>query len=662
MKLEEVRRVAVLGAGVMGHGIAEVAALSGLEVSLYDISDELVAGGLEKIRWSVSKFAEKKSISEERAKAALARIHGSADLGEALKGADVVIEAAPEDIEVKRQLFAKVDGLAPAGAVLASNTSTLPIGEIATATSRPGSFVGIHFFNPPPLMPLVEVVRGEQTSQQTLELAKGLAGKFGKKVVVCEKDVPGFIVNRIVGPLLNEAAWEVSRGEASVESVDSMALYGVGLPMGLFELADYSGIDTIYKAGEAVRARDQSNVLVSPLFGRMFEEKKLGRKTGEGFYKYGSAQWERPTISREAGSGLDPLLVFAPAVNAAAWLLRNGVCTREDLDTAVKLGLGFPQGLLQMADTWGIDRVVETLHGKQKAYGDFYRPDPLLVDLAAKGSLGAKSGRGFYDYASKEAKMDEVVVRVAPPVAWLVLSRPHRLNMITQKLVEEMSATLHTLEADGSVRVVVIRGEGDRAFSAGADLTSIDAASPAKVFDLARGWFEAFSYVERMSKPVVAAINGMALGGGCELALACDFRLASEDARIGLTETKLGLMPGAGGTQRLAKIVGLARAKEMIFFAQRLSAGEALSVGLVNRVFKKQEFDAAVTEFALRLARQPPLALKLAKQAINLSTQVPTDLGQLFEAGGFGMLLSTQDASEGISAMLEKREPEFKGE
>jgi enoyl-CoA hydratase / 3-hydroxyacyl-CoA dehydrogenase len=229
-------------------------------------------------------------------------------------------------------------------------------------------------------------------------------------------------------------------------------------------------------------------------------------------------------------------------------------------------------------------------------------------------------------------------------------------------MIEELVAALRDLESDASIRVVIIRGEGEKAFSAGADLTSFDSASPSKVFDFARGWFEAFSTAEKLGKPVIAAINGIAFGGGCELALACDFRLASEDAQIGLTETRLGLLPGAGGTQRLAKVVGLPMAKEMVFFALRLTAEEALRAGLVNRVYKKTDFEAGVTEFATKLARQPPQSLKFAKQALNMSTQVPTDLGQLFEATGFSLLLSTQDASEGISAMLEKREPEFKGE
>jgi enoyl-CoA hydratase/3-hydroxyacyl-CoA dehydrogenase len=662
LKAEAVKSVAVLGAGLMGHGIAEVAALAGCNVTVYDIKQEFVAAGLEKIRWSLSKFAEKKAITQEKADETFARVRGTVSLEDAVGHADVVIEAAPEDIAIKRELFSKVDRLAPPEAIFASNTSTLPISEIATSVGRGSEFVGMHFFNPPPMMPLLEVIRGDRTSDESLSTAVALGKRFGKEVVVCGKDVPGFIVNRILGPLLNEAAWAVERGEASVEQVDSMAIYKVGLPMGLFELADYSGIDTIYKAGVAVSSRDASNVLVAPAFKERFDAKKFGRKSGEGFYRYAEGAWSRPPIPKDAGNDVDPVSLFAPAINASAWLLRNGVCTAEDLDKSVKLGLGFPDGILLLADRWGIDKVAGALQAKQKSYGDFYRPDPLLLQMVAEGKLGAKSGKGFYSYSGSEVKMDEIVVRKAPPLAWVVLNRPHRLNTITQKLVQELVTALRDLDADASTRVVIIRGEGDRAFSAGADLTSFDASSPAKIFDFARGWFEAFSVVERVGKPVIAAINGIAFGGGCELALACDFRLASEDAQVGLTETRLGLIPGAGGTQRLSKIVGLAKAKEMVLFAQRLSADEALRAGLVNRVYKKADFESGVTEFATKLAKQPPLSLKFAKQALNISTQVPTDLGQLFEATGFGLLLSTQDANEGISAMLEKREPEFKGE
>jgi enoyl-CoA hydratase/3-hydroxyacyl-CoA dehydrogenase len=161
---------------------------------------------------------------------------------------------------------------------------------------------------------------------------------------------------------------------------------------------------------------------------------------------------------------------------------------------------------------------------------------------------------------------------------------------------------------------------------------------------------------------VIAAINGYAFGGGCELALACDFRLASKSSQIGLTETNLGIIPGAGGTQRLVKLVGMAKAREMIYFGTRLPADDALRAGLVDRVFANDEFQQRVDEFARSLARRAPLSLKFAKQALNLAMQVPTDLGQYFEASSFALLLSTQDANEGIASFLSKKEPEFKGE
>ena len=259
--------------------------------------------------------------------------------------------------------------------------------------------------------------------------------------------------------------------------------------------------------------------------------------------------------------------------------------------------------------------------------------------------------------------MEEIVLKKAPPLAWVTLNRPHRHNAITPKMMDELEAVANDLAEDGSVRVVVISGEGGKAFSAGADLTAFEFTSPVKAFESSRRMFEVFSLFEKMPKPVVAAINGYAFGGGCELALACDFRLASESSQIGLTETNLGIIPGAGGTQRLLRLVGVSRAKEMIYFGERLPAQDALKVGLLDRVYANEGFQTEVEGFARKLAKRAPVSLKLAKYAINLAQQVPSaDAGQLFEAGGFGLALSTQDASEGISSFLSKKEPEFKGE
>ena len=659
LKIEDVRAVGVLGAGTMGHGIAEVVAMAGFEVWVYDVQKGLLDGGLEKLRWSIAKLVEKGALSAEKGDEALRRVHGTLEMKD-MADVDLVIEAVPEELRTKTEAFGSF-GLYNHRALLASNTSSIPITEIAATTGRPGQFIGLHFFNPPVIMPLVEVVRGEATDQATVDAAVAFAKRLGKEVVLCRKDVPGFLVNRILGALLGEAAWTVSRGEATVAQIDSASVYKVGLPMGLFELADFTGIDTIYKAAEAVKAREPSGILGAPPFREKFQQGKFGKKTGEGFYAYKDKQ-SKPPIDKEAGERIDPLLFFSVAVNSAAWLIRNGVCTEEDLDTAVRLGLGFPEGLLRLADGWGLDRVVSVLREKEGRYGSDYSPDPLLEEMVRSGRTGASVGKGFYDYATTERKLEDVVLTMSPPIAWVTLNRPHRLNTMTPRLVDELESVAKEAAADASIRVVVVRGEGGKAFSAGADLTSFGFSSPTRAFDMARRLYDVFSLFERMPKPVIAAINGYALGGGCELALACDFRLASESSQIGLTETSLGLLPGAGGTQRLLKVVGATRAKEMIFFGTKLRASEALKVGLVDRVFANEEFQRGVEEFAANLAKRAPLSLKFAKLALGLAGQVPTDLGQYFEAGGFGLLVGTEDANEGIASFLAKKEPEFKGE
>lgn len=653
-----IRSVAVLGAGTMGHGIAEVAALAGHRVVLYDVEARFVSAGMEKIKWSLGKLAEKGVITSKKAEEAGAAITPTTALEEAAR-CDLVVEAAPENLDLKRALFARLDALTRRS-LLATNTSSIPISEIAAATGRPADVVGIHFFNPPVMMPLVEVVKGGRTSAASVERAVAFCKGLGKHVVVCEKDVPGFIVNRIIGPMINEAAWVVERGEATVREVDSCCVYRVGLPMGLFELADYTGIDIMYAASQTMKARDASSLPVAPALAAMAKAGKLGRKSGAGFYEYSGGG---ASYAREEGAALDPLAVFSVGINAAAWLLRNGVCSKDDLDASVKLGLGFPEGILRLADGWGVDRAVATLQRKRAAHGDSYAPDLLLVQMVARGELGSSSGRGFYDYGSKETKLEEVVLKKAPPLAWVTLNRPHRHNTITPKMMDELEAVAADLAKDGAIRVVVISGEGGKAFSAGADLTAFEFTSPLKAFESARRMFEVFTLFEKMPKPVVAAINGYAFGGGCELALACDFRLASESSQIGLTETSLGIIPGAGGTQRLLRLVGLSKAKEMIYFGERLQAQDALKAGLLDKVYANEGFQIEVESFARKLAKRAPIALRLAKSAINLAQQASSaDAGQFFEAGGFGLAVSTQDASEGISSFLSKKEPEFKGQ
>ena len=246
-------------------------------------------------------------------------------------------------------------------------------------------------------------------------------------------------------------------------------------------------------------------------------------------------------------------------------------------------------------------------------------------------------------------------------ILWITLNRPHRLNAFNEVLLEELADALDTAEKDPSVRCVVITGEGDRAFSAGADITMFPRATPVMAEETSRLGQKLFGKIEEMPKPVIAAINGFALGGGLELALACDFRIAAEHAELGNPEINLGLIPGWGGTQRLVRLVGLAKAKEIVMLGDRLKAEEALKIGLVHKVVHFEKLRDEARELAKKLCEGPPIALKYAKHALNFGTQVPLEAGLRIEAGLMALSFSTEDLKEGVEAFMSRRKAEFKG-
>jgi enoyl-CoA hydratase/3-hydroxyacyl-CoA dehydrogenase len=256
---------------------------------------------------------------------------------------------------------------------------------------------------------------------------------------------------------------------------------------------------------------------------------------------------------------------------------------------------------------------------------------------------------------------ETVKVEREQSVLWIILNRAHRLNAFNDVLMEELADVLDTVEKDASVKCLIITGDGDRAFSAGADVTMFPKATPTKAEEFSRSGQKVFSKIEEMSKPVIAAINGFALGGGLELALACDFRIAAEHAELGSPEIALGLIPGWGGTQRLVRIVGLAKAKELVMLGIRLKADEALKAGLVHKVVNYEKLKDEARELAQKLADGPPLAMKYAKQALNFGTQVPLEVGLRLESGLMGLTFSTEDLKEGLEAFMARRKAEFKG-
>ena len=274
----------------MGHGIAQVASqVGGYEVSMLDVEQRFLDGGMKMIRDSVGKFVERGKLTKQQGDGAVNRIHPTLDLAEALKGSTLIIEAATEDPKLKLDLYRRVAELVERDAVIASNTSSISITLLASATRNPEKVCGMHFFNPPQLMSLVEIIRGKKTSDETVRYIKEVSTRLGKETVLCRKDSPGFIVNRILVPALNEATFLVQEGVADPEDIDKAIKLGLNWPMGPLQLLDYVGLDTTFNITQVFMNEFQdSKYRPSPLLREMVRAGMLGRKSNKGFYEWSS--------------------------------------------------------------------------------------------------------------------------------------------------------------------------------------------------------------------------------------------------------------------------------------------------------------------------------------------------------------------------------------
>ena len=274
----EIKNITVLGSGIMGHGISQVSAMAGYNVVLRDIEQKFLDNAMDKIKWSLDKLVSKEKISNDERNKIISRIRPMVDLNDAVKDSDLVIEAVPEIMDLKKKVYAELDKAADDRVIFASNTSTLPITEIANTISKPDRFIGIHFFNPPQLMKLVEVIPGQKTSDDIVNITIDFVKSVKKIPVTCRKDVPGFIINRLFIPLVHEACYVMERQKIQQTEIDSAVKYKMGFPMGIFELADFTGMDVIHKATTEMYLRDKKVILPHPRIEQLYNENKLGKK------------------------------------------------------------------------------------------------------------------------------------------------------------------------------------------------------------------------------------------------------------------------------------------------------------------------------------------------------------------------------------------------
>jgi 3-hydroxybutyryl-CoA dehydrogenase len=397
--MREISTVGVLGAGTMGAGIVQVAAEAGLEVFVHDPMDGAVDRARERIEGFLRRKVDKEQLAAGEADAALARIR-PADSLEALAAADAVAEAAPEALELKRDLFARLDAVADDETILATNTSSLSVARIASATTRPERVVGMHFFNPVPLMALVEVIPGPMTGRAIVDSVALLARRLGKTPVIAA-DTPGFIVNRVQRAYYLEAFRIYEGGLAPIDAIDD-AMRGIGFRMGPFELADTVGTDVNLAAGEAIFEGFYGDARYRPaqVQRRAVDAGRLGRKAGGGYYDYETdgargTPWG-PLVRRGSLPPLDgPQIearVLACIVNEAASAVADGVAEPDAVDTAMRLASNWPEGPLAWGERIGLPSIVHTLDALHAVVPDGrYRVEPLLRALADRGGSFAES-------------------------------------------------------------------------------------------------------------------------------------------------------------------------------------------------------------------------------------------------------------------------------
>jgi enoyl-CoA hydratase / 3-hydroxyacyl-CoA dehydrogenase len=663
-------KAAVVGAGTMGGQIAQTIAAAGIPVVLKDIDEALVQAGLDEAanvtRGQVGKLAEKGKITAEQAEAQIAeilgRIHGSISY-ESFGEVDFVVEAVPERMEIKQAVFAELDAATPGHAILASNTSSLSITEIGEATLRPDKVIGFHYFYPASIMPLIEIVEGEDTSAETVSAAVTFAQAIRKQPITCA-EVPGFVVNRILNSGISEVWREQEEKGLSIKKIDE----GVGaagvVPVGPYYLVNLLGLDTVLHVAEhLVSSYGEERFYVPKGMQKLVADGKLGAKTGgDGFY---DPQGE-PNLSGEADPDVAELveMLSLKTLLEACLVLEEGVATHRDIDFGMMAGAGLDprRGLMppfMKADSEGLDTILERMESAQEKFGERFAPPTILRRMVAQGRLGQKTGQGFYAYPQPDAEQPAEVIKLETradgvAIAWLANGQ---MNSISPQVVEDLAKVWAQAKSSG-VRALVIASSNPFLYSAGADVkafTTMDEAAGRKLIDETHALFR-----ELGSSGIVtiAAVNGLAFGGGCELSMACDVRIAARSAIFGQPEIKLGIIPGFGGTQRLPRLVGTNKALEMNLVGDPVLAEEAFELGLVNRIVEDHELLDTALMWARKLAGQAPLAVAQIK---SVSGAGDLDEGIEAEKAGFAAACASEDAKEGISAFLGKRAPQFKG-
>jgi len=678
--MSQIKTIGVVGAGNMGSGIAQKIAQEGIPVVMVDLKDEFVQRGLGTIRRLLQEGVERKLFKPEQVDQILARVTGTTDFN-ALANADIVIEAVFEDKQVKAELFEKLDRICAPGTILATNTSSFYVREFAEKTSRPDRFVGLHYFYHPAKNRLLEVIPHSGTSPQTVEKSL-LAAKLHGKTSILVKDAPGFAVNRFFVPFLNEAARMLEEGLADIATIEEGGKRAFKIGMGPFQLMNVTGIPI------AVHAATTLGNELGPFYAPAAILKAQMEKK-ENWKLEGAVDESKLAGVVDRFQGI--------CLGVAAALVDEGVASLEDTDRGAKIGLRWLLGPFEIMNKIGIAKTYEVVQAVCRKHPDFKMP----ALLEKQHGLGKPFEFNFVDLEVKNG------------VAFITLNRPEAMNALNEAVVAQLGRRFGEAEADQRVKAIVFQGAG-KAFVAGADIRyfveKIKAGRIPDIVAFTRKGHELFLRIEESRKLTIALLDGLSLGGGSELALACQAIVATPAGSMAFPETGIGIYPGLGGMLRMARQVGPELAKYFAFTGAALSAADAQALGIVTRLVPPAELDAAVqalvaagrpdkyrarpipdkfkpfaqlfektrtpallagkipdgvsAELAGKVAKtlgyKAPVALRIADEIVDRQVGLPMGEAIEIELARLKDIFATADALEGLSS-VGKRRPEFKG-
>ncbi len=678
--MSQINKIAVIGAGNMGSGIAQKMAQEGLHVVLVDIDEEFVERGLNTIRQMLKEAVERKILTAENVHDILSNIIGTCDF-EMVADADLVIEAVFEDKQVKFDLFAKLDQICSQKTILATNTSSFYVHEFAEKTSRPDRFVGLHYFYHPAKNRLLEVIPHEKTSKETLEKSL-LAARLHGKTAIVVKDAPGFAVNRFFVPFLNEAARMLEEGVANIPTLEEAAKQAFKIGMGAFELMNVTGIPI------AVHASTTLGNELGPFYATP-DILKAQMEKNEDWNLKGDVDESRLPEAEDRFYGV--------CLGVAAALVDEGVASIEDTDRGAKIGLRWLMGPFEIMNKIGIEKAYKAVQAITQKYPDFKMPKIL----EKQNEIGKPFVFNFVD------------LEIKGPIAYITLNRPEAMNALNETVVAQIAKRFDEAEKNPDVTAVVIQGAG-KAFGAGADIKwFVDKIKADKITDIVeftRKGHELLLKIENSKKLTIALLDGLSLGGGSELALACQAIIATPAGSMGFPETGIGIFPGLGGMLRMARFAGPELAKYYVFTGAPISAEDAQALGIVTRLVAAAEVESTISALVsegkadkyrpreipevfkalarvcssenvarLLTGKQPegipddlasktakivgykaPLALKLADEIIDQQVGKSISEAVEIELGRAKDIFSTADALEGLSS-LGRKKPEYKG-